>query len=176
VRVIQAEIDELLLEPKAEGRPTGVVWNGAVTSKIGQKVARLRGELTRAEVRDKAQADLKPAITVGTKATPAASPTPESTGPVAVVLAAPGIQVGSWSQLIARLIMAIVEGGAIIGPMLIGAASRAGARGGATGAAPTPQAAQVSEPTAPPTGANNPPASPAPLPPGVSRPSVCPVL
>jgi hypothetical protein len=42
VRVIQAEIDELLLEPKAEGRPTGVAWNGAVTSKIGQKVARRR--------------------------------------------------------------------------------------------------------------------------------------
>jgi hypothetical protein len=124
VKVIQAEIDELLLEPKAEGCPVGVAWNGSVTSKICPKVAKLRGEFARAEVRDKAQADLAPAIAAWTKATPAANTTPDSTGPVAFALAALGMQVGGWSQLIASLIMAIVEGGAIIVPMLIGAASR----------------------------------------------------
>jgi hypothetical protein len=93
----------------------------------------MRGALARAEVRDKAQVDLKSAITAWTKTTPAASTTPESTGPVAFALAALGIQVGGRSQLISSLIMAIVEGGAIIVPMLIGAASRAGARGSQPG-------------------------------------------
>jgi hypothetical protein len=168
VAIIQAEIDELLRTPGADGCPAGAEWNGPVTKKVCPKVDRLRGEHARAEARDKAQADLTPAITA-LRTTPApAIAAQESTGPVAWALAALGVQVGGWSQLIASLIMAIVEGGAIILPMLIGAASRAGARMVATGAAPTPQAAQVAQPPAPTAGANNPPASPAPLPPGVT--------
>jgi hypothetical protein len=168
VAVIEAEIGQLLLTPGTDGCPIGVAWNGPVTKKVCPDVAKLRTELARAETRDKAQADLTPAIAAWSKATPPASSTHESAGPVAFALAALGLQVGGWSQLIASLIMAIVEGGAIIVPMLIGAASRAGARVVATGAVPTPQTAQVVQPTAPTTGATNPPASPAPLPLGVT--------
>jgi hypothetical protein len=60
--LIQSDIDELLLEPKAEGCPAGQAWNGPVTSKVCPKVAKLRTELARAKTRDQAQADLKGAI------------------------------------------------------------------------------------------------------------------
>ena len=122
--VIKAEIGQLLLTPGTDGCPIGVPWNGPATKKACPEVAKLRTELARAEARDKAQADLTPAITAWTNAAPPATATQESTGPIAFALAALGIQVGGWSQLIASLIMAIVEGGAIVVPMLIGAASR----------------------------------------------------
>ena len=119
--VIQAEISQLLLTPGTDGCPIGVAWNGPATKKVCPEVAKLRTEHARAEARDKAQDGLTPAITAWTKAAPPVSATQESTGPVAWALAALGIQVGGWSQLIASLIMALVEGGAIIVPMLIGA-------------------------------------------------------
>jgi hypothetical protein len=166
--VIKTEIGQLLLTPGTDGCPIGAPWNGPATKKVCPEVAKLRTELARAEARDKAQVDLMPAIAAWTKAAPPATTAQESTGPVAWAFAALGIQVGGWSQLIASLIMAIVEGGAIIVPMLIGAASRAGERQGARGAAPPARPAQVTQATASVSGASNLPALPAPVPPGVT--------
>ena len=166
---IQSEIDELLRDPKTEGCPAGQAWNGAVTQKVCPRVDKLRAELARAKERDQAQADLKGAIEDWRNATPVvAKAATESVGPVALLLALIGISVTSWSALMSTLFMTLVEAGAIIVPMLNGAASRAGERGPPSGAATAPQPAQTAQSPALTTGANNPPAPPAPVPPGVT--------
>lgn len=167
--LIQSEIDELLRDPKAEGCLPGQAWNGSVTQKVCPRVDKLRAELARAKERDQAQADLKGAIEDWRNATPVvAKAVTESVGPVALLLALIGISVTSWSALMSTLFMTLVEAGAIIVPMLNGAASRAGEKLPQTGAPAAPAPAQIAEPPAPTSGATNPPAPPAPVPPGVT--------
>jgi hypothetical protein len=118
--LVQTEIDALLRDPRAQGCVGAI--NGIVTREICPKVDRLRGEIARAETRDKAQADLTPALTALRGATTKAGGLQESAGPVMAALTLAGLSVGSWSSFIATLLMAIVEAGAIVVPMLIGAA------------------------------------------------------
>jgi hypothetical protein len=120
--VLQAEIDGLLRDPRTEGC-TGKT-NGPVTTAICPKVDALRGELARAGTRDQAQADLVPALAEWRAAAPATGKAvQESAGPLQMALALAGITVAGWSALMATLVMALVEGGAIVVPMLIGFAS-----------------------------------------------------
>jgi hypothetical protein len=116
--VIQSEIDGLLRDPKAQGCSGAI--NGEVTKKICPLVDALRGELARAKARDQAQAELTPALTGLRNMAPVAAVSEVTPGPVAALLALAGIQVGSWSKMVASLIMAIVESGAIVVPLLIG--------------------------------------------------------
>jgi hypothetical protein len=132
--VIQAEIDGLLRDPRAEGCNGAI--NGEVTRNICPKVDRLRGELARAGVRDRAEAELAPAIAAWRGSAPAAATAQDGVGPVGAALALAGVQIGSWSQLVALLVMIIVEAGAIVVPMLIGLAFGDGRRPQPAEAAP----------------------------------------
>lgn len=120
--VIQADIDGLLRTPKAEGCAGEI--NGPVTKEICPKVDALRGELAGAQTRDQAQADLIPALADWRAASPASgSAGHDSPGPLQAALALAGVTVAGWSSLMATLFMALVEGGAIVVPMLIGSAA-----------------------------------------------------
>ena len=134
--LIQTDIDALLRDPKAEGC-TGAI-NGSVTKDVCPRVDRLRGEFVRAKARDAAQTDLTPALTELRKAAPAAGGVQDGGGPVVALLALLGIRIASWSSFIASLVMAIVEAGAIVVPMLIGAAFGEGRRPAPSGAASEP--------------------------------------
>jgi hypothetical protein len=118
--LIQTEIEALLRDPRAQGC-TGVI-NGSVTRDVCPKVDRLRGEIASAKSRDEAQADLTPALTTLRVVATKAGGSQEGSGPVIAALTLAGLTVGSWSSFIATLLMAIVEAGAIVVPMLIGAA------------------------------------------------------
>jgi hypothetical protein len=120
--LLQAEIDGLLRDARAENCEGKL--NGPVTAKICPTVDRLRAELARSKARDQAQADLTPALAEWRAAAPAGGKgAVESQGPVQIALALAGVAVVSWSSLMAALMMGIVEGGAIVVPMLIGFAS-----------------------------------------------------
>jgi hypothetical protein len=104
-RVIQSDIDVMLRDPKTEGCQPGKV-NGNVTATVCPKVDKLRGELARAETRDKAQKDLTPAIAALRTLQPVSTPTAgkqEGGGPVLWVLALFGI-VPAWSDVMSTLI------------------------------------------------------------------------
>jgi hypothetical protein len=119
---LTAEINKLLRDPKAEGC-TGKI-NGKVTGEICPKVDALRGELAKAEARDKAQAELPAAIaTLRSKPAVAAPVAQDDLGIVGTLLGLIGLHLASWSDFVAHLFMALVEGGAIIVPMLVGLAN-----------------------------------------------------
>jgi hypothetical protein len=111
----------------AEARPAGV---------IQAEIDGLLGELARAGVRDRAEAELAPAIAAWRGSAPAAATAQDGVGPVGAALALAGVQIGSWSQLVALLVMIIVEAGAIVVPMLIGLAFGDGRRPRPAEAAP----------------------------------------
>lgn len=120
--LIQAEIDGLLRTPKTEGCAGEI--NGPVTREICPKVDALRGEIARARTRDQAQADLIPALAEWRAASPASGAAGhDGSGPLQMALALAGVTVAGWSSLMATLFMALVEGGAIVVPMLIGFAA-----------------------------------------------------
>ena len=123
--ILQSEIDGLLRDPKTDGCSGKI--NGDVTAKVCPKVDALRTQLARAKARDAAQADLAPALAALSGQAPVAVRAQEDGGPVAAMLGAVGIKVGGWSEFVAHLIMALVEGGAILVPMLVGFASGEGA-------------------------------------------------
>jgi hypothetical protein len=108
-----------------------------VTKEICPKVDRLRGELARAKARDTAESELTPALAALRKASSGGG-AQESAGPVMALLAFTGIHVGGWSSFIASLLMVIVEAGAIVVPMLMGAAFGERRRSVASGAGPDP--------------------------------------
>jgi hypothetical protein len=140
---LAAEINKLLRDPKAEGC-TGKI-NGKVTSDVCPKVDALRGELARAEARDKAQAELPTAIaTLRGKAPIAAPVAQDDLGIIGTLLGLIGLHLTSWSDFVAHLFMALVEGGAIIVPMLVGLAS--GGSGGVRRPSPAGDLAEALEP------------------------------
>jgi hypothetical protein len=155
--LVQLEIDALLRDPKAEGCAGKI--NGDVTKSVCPKVDKLRVELVRAKARDAAQTDLTPALTALRTASPAAGAgaAQQSTGPVMALLALLGIQVTSWSGLIAAMVMVIVEGGAIIVPLLIGAGAREARTPTPAGAASEPPPGKIVASTVIPTGTEAPP-------------------
>jgi hypothetical protein len=165
--VIEADIATELRDPKAEGCPAGVQWNGPVTSKVCPKVDKLRGELARAKERDKAQGQMADAIADWRKASPTVvTAAQQSPGPVALLLALLGISVASWSALMSTLFMMVVEAGAIIVPMLNGLARRDERKPAPAGEASGPATGQATADPCPATGESPGPQS---LPQGVTE-------
>jgi hypothetical protein len=165
--VIENDIATELRDPKAEGCPAGVQWNGPVTSKVCPKVDKLRGELARAKERDKAQGQMPDAIADWRKANPTVvTAAQQSPGPVALLLAIFGISVASWSALMSTLFMTVVEAGAIIVPLLNGLARGDRRKPAPVGEGAGPTTGQVTADPSPATGED---AAPQPLPHGVTE-------
>lgn len=138
--VIQAEIDGLLLRPGMNGC---AVIDGSVTRQWCPVVAERRAELARAAERDRLIAELS-VKRQQLLAMPKPSHAGSDTNPVTLAVAALTGVTLSVSEIMAKLIMILIEAGSFLAPAtLIGARAPGGGRPGVRPLAQARQAQQV---------------------------------